>query len=150
MANAAYTAAAVGGTLRNTQLNKSIGHNKSGGTITYSVSFNDLEPEISGALSESVTVNYDNEDGLDQIIAIIPIIGKADGPVIQDMGTTKEKKVSVTLDVVMLRSSRSSKPDGTTIANSYKPTSTSYQETKTESWSPSTGSYNLSISWIYI
>ena len=150
LANAAYTAAAIGGTLRNTQLNKSIGHNKSGGTITYSVSFNDLEPEISGALSESVTVNYDNEDGLDQIIAIIPIIGKADGPVIQDMGTTKEKKVSVTLDVVMLRGSRSSKPDGTTIANSYKPTSTSYQETKTESWSPSTGSYNLSISWIYI
>ena len=114
------------------------------------MSFNDLEPEISGALSESVTVNYDNEDGLDQIIAIIPIIGKADGPVIQDMGTTKEKKVSVTLDVVMLKGSRSSKPDGTTVANSYKPTSTSYQETKTESWSPSTGSYNLSISWIYI
>ena len=154
LANAAYTAAALGGTLRNTQLNKSIGHNKSGGTITYSVSFNDLEPEISGALSESVTVNYDNEDGTNNVIAVIPIIGKADGPVIQNMGTTTEKKVNVSFDVVMQKGYRTTKPNGLSSVIAYKPTTSNptgvHQGRKTESWSPSTGAYNLSLEWIYV
>ena len=47
--------------------------------------------------------------------------------------------------------STTTKPDGTTIANLYKPTVANvFQESKTESWSPSTGSYNLSIGWVYI
>ena len=151
LAQAVYTSNGLTDTLRNVQLSKSIGQNKVSGTITYSVSYNDLAVTIANALSETITVNYDNEDGDDNIIAIIPIIGKANGPVIQDMGTTKEKKVSATIDIVMQRGYRTTKPDGTTIANLYKPTVANvFQESKTESWSPSTGSYNLSIGWVYI
>ena len=151
LAQAVYTSNGLTDTLRNVQLSKSIGQNKVSGTITYSVSYNDLAVTIANALSETVTVNYDNEDGADNIIAIIPIIGKENGPVIQDMGTTKEKKVSATIDIVMQRGYRTTKPDGTTIANLYKPTVANvFQESKTESWSPSTGSYNLSIGWVYI
>jgi len=154
------------GTLRSIELNKSVGHNKIAGTITYSIGYDDatcsLKRDASdgsgpedhpGCLSESITVNYDNEDGADQIIAIIGVIGKADGPVIQNMGTTKEKKISVSLDIVMDKDNRSTKPDGTSVAEAYRPaveTITSYQAAKTESWAPNTGAYSLNIEWIYI
>ena len=43
--------------------------------------------------------------------------------------------------------------DPTTIAEAYKPsTSVSgpYQRTKSENWNPYSGSYNLSMEWVYV
>ena len=149
LANTAYGAASIGGTLRNTVLSKSIGENKGRGSITYNVAYDDADVDVLGALSQSLDINYDNEDGLNEVIAIIPIIGKSNGPVIQDMGTTTQKSVQVNLELVMDKSNRTAKPDGTTIATTYKPSS-SYQQSKTESWSPRDGSYSLQINWVYV
>ena len=149
LASAVYTASGGTGSLRNIELTRSIGHNKVAGVITYSLNYDDLSVTIDNALSESVTVSYDNEDGANEIIAIIGVIGKAGGPVIQNMGTTNEKKVTVSVDVVMQRGYRTDKPDGTSLATTYKPT-VGFQTTKTESWTPNTGAYNLNIEWIYV
>lgn len=152
LAQSVYGESGASGSLRNTKITESFGQNKVAGTITYSVSYNDAEIDLPNALSEDVTVNYDNAEGYNQIIAKIPIIGKSDGPVIQKMNTTTIKSVTATLDAVMKREARSSRPTAaaTAILNSYRPTSTSYQQSKTESWNPKTGSYNLQISWEYI
>lgn len=148
IAVAAYNNSGAIGALRNIETTKTYGENKVSGTITYSVSYNDLDPELEGAISESVTVNYDNEDGSNKVIAKIPIIGKSNGPIIQDMSTTTIKVVSATLDAVMSREKRVSKPSGDSVLSAYKP-SNSYQQSKTESWNPRTGAYNMSISWEY-
>ena len=66
------------------------------------------------------------------------------------MNTTPEKRISGTVDLIMDRSYRTSKPDGTSVANTYKPSSNVFQQSKTESWSPTTGTYNLSIEWVYV
>ena len=126
--------------------------NKVAGTITYSVSFNDAPIEVANAISEDITVNYDNYEGLNKVIAKIPIIGKADGPIIQDMTTTTIKSTSASIDLVMDRNNRTNPPRSaaTTALDSYKPTQTSYQQAKTESLNPKTGAYNLQISWEYI
>jgi hypothetical protein len=151
LANAAYTDAGFTDTLRNVKLTESIGQNRVAGTITYNTSFNDDTVSLANALSESININYDNTQGLNQVIAKIPIIGKQNGPIIQDMNTTTIKSVSATLDAVMDRDNRTSPPTGaaTTILDAYKPTN-GFQQTKTEAWSPKTGTYNLSISWEYI
>lgn len=151
LANAAYTAFGSGGTLRNEKITESYGENKVSGTITYNVTYNDDEISLENALSENLTVNYDNQEGLNEVTAKIPIIGKADGPVIQKMNTTTIKTVSVTFDAVMKKGFRTSPPTSAanTAVDAYKPDGAN-QQSKTESWSPKTGTYNLSISWEYI
>ena len=150
LANAAYTGAGYMDGLRNEKITESIGQNRVAGTITYSVSFNDNQVSLVGAISDDITINYDNAEGLNEIIAKIPIIGKDDGPVIQDMNTTTIKSVSATLDAVMNRDNRVSRPlsQATSALQAYKPDG-GKQQTKTESWNPKTGTYNLSISWEY-
>ena len=151
LATAAYAAFGASGTLRNKRITESYGENKISGTITYSVSYNDDEISLPNAISENLTVNYDNTEGLNQVTAKIPIIGKEDGPVIQKMNTTTIKTVSVTFDAVMEKGYRSSPPTAAagTAVDEYKPDG-GIQQSKTESWSPKTGSYNLQISWEYI
>ena len=96
---------------------------------------------------------------MNEIVVVIPVLEKVNGPVIQDMKTTNEKVVSVSLDITMGRDYRTDKPgdggtsDPTTIAAAYKPsTSVSgpYQRTKSENWNPYSGSYNLSMEWVYV
>jgi len=138
--------------LTNRKITESYGQNKVTGTITYSVSFNDAVINVPNAISEDITVSYDNAEGLNKIIAKIPIIGKIDGPVIQDMNTTTIKTRSATIDVVMDRNSRTTPPRSaaTSALANYKPTEESFQQSKTESWNPKTGAYNMQISWEYI
>jgi hypothetical protein len=160
LANSVYTSSGVGGNLRNVEINKTIGHNKVTGTITWSVSYDDLVVSFPNAVREDINVTYDNEFGTNKVVAILAILDKADGPIIQDIGTTTEKKVSVSIDLVMEKAHRGKKPSKgdnastlETLANSYKPTATTggvYQESRSETWNPKSGAFNLSIGWVYI
>lgn len=153
IANTAYTAAGKENNLRNLKISESYGENKLSGTITYSVSYNDAEILIEGAISEELNINDDNMDGENKVIAKIPIIGKLDGPVIQDMSATTIKSRSVNFDVVMPRDSRTGAPrsQAKEVVDGYKPTSSeTYQQVKTEQWNPKTGLYNIQITWEYI
>ena len=125
-----------------------MGHNPVTGTITWSISYDDLVVTSDDYLKEEVNVTYNNFDGTDNVIAIMGVVGLACGPIIQDMQTTRERKVSVSVDIVMKKDKRNEKPDGSTSATPYKPQN-SYQENKTETWNPKTGAYNFSIGWVF-
>ena len=138
------------GSLTNNVLSKSVAKSPVAGTITYTVNFSDKEKDNDDTITETLTVTDDNEDRSVQTVAIIAIIGKADGPIFQDMGTTPERKRSVAIDWTMKKDKRDEKPSvaALTAANAYKPTG-AYQLSKTESWTKATGAYTLNIDWSY-
>jgi len=128
------------------KFSESIGHNKVAGTITYSVSFNDYDPpKIPGAITENVTVNYNNDRGEQKLIAILQVIGRAAGPIIQDIETTQISSRTITVDAVMERGL--GKPDGSAAIIAYRPVGNVYLTSSTESWNPSTRAYNKSETW---
>jgi hypothetical protein len=151
LANTFYQATITSVTPLNTsEMSKSVSKNRTTGVITYSLSYNDKESTSPDTITESLQISDDNEDRSNNVVAIIQIIGKTDGPIFQNMGTTTERKRSASLEWTMKRASRSSKPSvaALTAVNAYKPTG-AYQLSKSESWTPSTGGYSLSIEWTY-
>lgn len=131
------------------KLSETVSHNKVAGTITYSVNFNDYDPpKILDAITENVTVSYNNDKGEQQLIAALQVIGRPDGPVIQDIETTVISSRTITVDAVMKRGS--AKPDGTAAISPYRPTTASkFLTASTESWNPYTRAYNKSETWEY-
>ena len=136
--------------LTNNVLSKSVAKSPVAGTITYTVNFSDKEKDNDDTITETLTVTDDNEDRSVQTVAVIAIIGKADGPIFQNMGTTPERKRSVSVDWTMKKDKRGEKPSAAALAaaNAYKPTG-AYQLSKTESWTKATGAYTLNIEWSY-
>jgi hypothetical protein len=147
-----YNASFPGATnpLRNVIKAKSVGHSKVSGTITFNVTYDDIDCNFTNAISCDVNITYDNWDSSNQKVAIIGVIDNAGGPVIQDMGTTDEKKISVSVDLVMDKNHRTTKPDGTSLALVYVSTDIidQFRQSKSETWNPFTGSYNLSLAWV--
>jgi hypothetical protein len=136
-------------TIRDVVLSESISRNKLAGVINFTRVYDDRTPTVEGALTEDVTVTYDNEGGTNKVVAILGVLSRAAGPIIQDMNTTKERRVSVSVDLVMKKANRASKPTGAyDVASAYTPTN-GKEETRTESWSPRTGQYNFSIGWVF-
>ena len=150
LANALYTGT---GTLLPAPFNRRVGHNKVNGVITYSLTFNDrLAPALANSLSTNVTVSYTNADATEEVYASIPVIGRALGPVLQQMGTTGEQRQSVSIDAVMKKANRTSPPslDAKGLAGNYMPGGTTViQGPISESWEPSSGRYTLNIEWTY-
>lgn len=148
------------GALRNVVLSQTVGHNRNTGTITFSRVFDDTVIDIDNAIRQDLTVNYNNIDGTQKVVAILGVLSRADGPIIQDMNTTKERSVSVSLDLTMDKASRGAKPSATegadtssasqiwTVVSAYRPTN-GYLQDKTENWNPRTGTYNLSVVWVF-
>jgi hypothetical protein len=169
LANSVYASTGIGGTLRTIIINQTLGHNQVTGTITWSVTFDDLVVTFPNAVREDINLTYDNEFGTNKVVAILAILDKANGPIIQDIGTTQEKKVSLSIDLVMDKATRSIKPSQVadpdaeddpakvleSMIASYQPSATKvddpvYQESRSETWNPKTGAFNVSIGWVYI
>ena len=150
LANVLYTGT---GTLLSAPLNKRVGHNKVNGVISYSLTFNDrLSPALANSLSTTINVSYTNTDGSESVYASIPVIGRALGPVLQEMGTTGEKKQGVSIDAVMEKASRVTAPSAAakTLASTYEPSATTViQGPISETWEPSSGRYTLQVEWTY-
>jgi hypothetical protein len=103
-------------------------------------------PLFSGAIEDSVQV--DDNGGTD-VIAIIGVLLKPDGPVIQDMGTITEKRKSVTYTAKMKIVNRGSQPThGIAIVNGYQPPN-SYISSSSQSWSSGTGDYSVTKEFVY-
>ena len=149
-ATAAFTAAGYSG-LRSTPTSVSQSDNQTDGSVTYNATYDNQVITYSGAISESVNVTYSNDDGANEIVAIIPVLAKADGPVLQTFGTTNEKTVNVNFTLQMSRANRGSKPNGVTAAQGYVTIpADAIRRTKTESWNPKNGQYNLTLEWVYV
>lgn len=147
---AKYSATEVQGNtdLQNVIRSKSIGRNRFSGVITFSYSYNDSKIIVPNALSNSLSITYDNDQKDVDIIAIIPIINRSEGPIIQNMATTKETRRGLTLDAVMDKKFRINKPSIAYITDPYRPSPTAKVQSWNESWNPLTGSYSLSIEWV--
>ena len=80
-------------------LSSSVSHNRIGGTINYTYEYDNRPLNcIDGARTENISITY---SGGEDVFAIIPVIGKTDGPVMQDINTKKEKRVAINIDAVM-------------------------------------------------
>lgn len=129
---------------------KSIGRNQITGVITFSYSYNDSKIIVPNSLSNTLSINDDNENEDVNIIAIIPIIAKKGGPIFQDMNTTKEKRRTLNLGAVMKKDFRTTKPNVRSIVNTYKPSASNTKvQSWTESWEPFTGNYSLNVEWVF-
>lgn len=156
-AKAYYNTLGLGSsTLQENSRTQSRTDNKSDGVISISQSYNDLEISSDFPCATSQTVNYSetNAAGIQQVIAILPVIAKAGGPVIQNMSTTQERSRSATLDLQIKKEDncRNTKPSGIAwLITNYSPVGVTnlYVTGSTDSWSPTTGAYSATVDWTW-
>lgn len=132
-----------------------IGKNPIAGVITYSTDYDDrpsrcFESLVANLKSETFTVSDFNPT---DVFAVIPVLGRTEGPVLQDIGTVTEKKREVSVELVMKPSSScsSEKPSVKEyIESNFKPTgSCIFKHQDQESWSPTQGRYSIQLGWTY-
>ena len=62
------------------------------------MTYNDKPQENDDTIEESIEVTDNNKGHTNRVIALLAVIGKDNGPVIQDMGTSGEQRRSVSLN----------------------------------------------------
>lgn len=147
-----------------------IGTNEFNGEITYSLAFNNRPTNIiSGVISENISVN-DTYPG--DVFAVIPVLGRETGPILQYIGGRTEYKRDVALNLVMdytkipyasgrnpllLKKPSIVEPTASQIADVLKQLSPQFEpgirkcfvSPPSESWSPKEGTYSFNVSWTY-
>lgn len=135
-----------------------VGKNPVTGVINYSYEYNNRPSNcIDGAAVEVITIT---DVGAGDVFAIIPVIGRAAGPVLQDICTVTETRRSLNIEVVMERGSYmdscdfatwvGGKPDVSAIVTAVTPSATQvFELPATEVWVPNTGKYTYSKEWVY-
>jgi hypothetical protein len=156
--------------LNSQPLSTAISTNQYTGDITYNIQFDNRPTNIiSGVLTENISVN-DTYPG--DVFAVIPVIGRATGPVIQYIGGRTEYRRDVTIDLLLdypklsygsnradllLRKPSVVEPTATQLGNLINELSPAnevgvrkyFLSPPQESWNPKEGSYNISLSWTY-
>lgn len=156
--------------LNSQPLSTAISANQYNGEITYNIQFDNRPTNvISGVLTENISVN-DTYPG--DVFAIIPVIGRETGPVIQYIGGRTEYRRDITIDLLLdytklgygsdraallLRKPSVVEPTATQLGNLIRELSPAnevgirkyFLSPPQESWNPKEGSYNISLSWTY-
>lgn len=131
-------------------------HDKVNGVISWSASFSDNYIGYFGATYQKITYSYTNDQYNRYRTAKPSVIDTvAFGPYIYLPGTTDEKTLSITVDMNIAREFRTgTPPNGASLIPNlsglveyqyFSPIETS----RTESWNPLTGVYNLQITYTY-
>ena len=160
---AVFSATGISPAMNPNPLNTSVGHNPSKGTITYSYTFDNRPCNfIEGAITENITISEDNPT---DVFASLVILGRAKGPILQQLGTvtaaTRTAQVEITVapptgcdgcaDVnAMLAAAPSSGVDAFMCCLETQVESVwdvVYKSADTESWNPKTGLYTRNVSW---
>lgn len=150
------------GRLNPSPLNKSIGHNPGKGSINYSYEFNNRPCAfVTGALSENFTIVDNNPS---DVFAKLSVLGRAAGPVLQEISTVTEAVREVTIEVVMptptgcssITDLDENKPDvnvGNLLCEFEQQLTGTYlqvfKNSDSENWNPLSGRYNRTVSWTY-
>lgn len=148
----------------------SLGINEFTGEVTYSLEFNNRPMNfISGVLSENISIN-DTYPG--DVFAIIPVLGRQTGPILQYIGGRTEYKRSVSIEFIVdytdLPYGRNrdsfvlSKPSLNepvrgqinSLVSALSPANEPgirkyFLSPPAESWNPKDGRYSLSLDWTY-
>lgn len=147
-----------------------VGHNPTTGTITFSYEFDDRPSnciQIDGeeVLSESIVISDNNPT---DVFAVIPILGRANGPILQDINTVTEAKRSLSVEIVLQPSEIC--PTSVALVNSLLATSPKaqvdvitsalegqlesgnssvFRSADDESWDIKQGRYTRNVEWTY-
>jgi hypothetical protein len=156
--------------------------NKTAGTISFNVAYKALSTDVynlkyafTGAITATLTISDENQGNPGpsvEVVAIIPIIGRKKGPVIQNMGTTRERSRTASIEVLVNQTCRypakgkeiasiafgklaEYKPGGK--ANAENPLTfygtgdadNIYVQDTREEWDWASGRYQASIQWVY-
>ena len=148
----------------------SVGSNQFTGELTYNLQFDNRPTNIiSGVLSETISVN-DTYPG--DIFAIIPVLGRKTGPVLQYIGGRSEYRRDISINLTM---DYTKIPYGTTRntlllqkPSVIEPTATQLAQLigelspanepgirkyfispPSESWNPKEGTYSINLGWTY-
>ena len=156
--------------LNSQPLSISVGTNDYLGEITYSTQFDNRPTNIiSGVLTESISVN-DTYPG--DVFAVIPVLGRKTGPVLQYIGGrteyTRDLSINLLMDytkipygsgrnTLLLKKPSVIEPSATQIGNLIKELSPQgepgirkyFVNPPSESWEPKTGSYSFNLTWTY-
>ena len=148
----------------------SLATNEFTGEITYNVVFDNRPTNIfTNVMSESISVN-DTYPG--DVFAVIPVIGRATGPVLQYVDTRTEYRRDLSIEIqldytdigyggdranLMLTKPSINEPIKTelqTLINQMSPANEPgirkyFVSAPTESWNPKDGQYSVNISWTY-
>jgi hypothetical protein len=147
----------------------SLALNEHAGTINYSLDFDNRPTNIiSGVLFENISIS-DTYPG--DVFAVIPIMGRKTGPILQAIGGRTEYKRDLNLEIVLdytdlpYGSGRSSllkkpslvEPIRSQLINLIRDLSPEkepgvrkwFVNAPVENWSPKEGRYSLSASWVY-
>ena len=156
--------------LNSQPLSMTVGTNEYLGEITYSVQFDNRPTNIiSGVLSENISIN-DTYPG--DVFAVIPVLGRKTGPVLQYIGGRTEYTRDLAINLIMdytkipygsgrnpllLKKPSVIEPTATQIGNLIKELSPQgepgirkyFISPPSESWEPKTGSYSFNLTWTY-
>jgi hypothetical protein len=132
-----------------------IGHNKIAGTITYTLEF--TSKPIPGSIPNArmVDVTYTDNGGTGTYAAI-DVLGRIDGPVYQNLGSSTKKTRDITVDItvnavngVATRPSRNTVVAYISSIGLYPTASAIFLDKVTENFNPFTGKYQLSLTYAY-
>lgn len=154
-------------TLNIVPLTTIVGKNPAQGTITYTYEYDDRPSNIIPT-SKSEVISINDSLGTD-VVAIIPILGRAKGPILQNIGTSKERRRTLDVEIVVPPPSfadvsaalttlkPSNNPATSTeiqsIIDAADPINTgatkSFLDDNNERWEPKEGRFSLTKTWVY-
>ncbi len=142
-------------TVNPTAYSKQVSHNPLAGTVSYNYEYNSMPaPCYPGAISEILTIT---DDASVPVIAILPVMGRPEGPIFQEIGTVKEKRRSLVMEIVIAVDGSmtnceliSSQAPPLIDITPYAPIADIvYIEQDNTSWSPTSGRYTRNVTWVY-
>jgi hypothetical protein len=150
------------GSLNIIPLTEGLGYNIVGGTVTYNYSYNDRPVNCySGALKETITFSYTEPN---DIFASLTILGRSQGPLLQDISTVGPRTRSISIDAIIpitpcdfdtaMDTNRflDPPPEYDTLVDSYRTLlnfkyETVFVSSYTKGWEPKAGHFTLNKSW---
>lgn len=145
-----------GYTVRARPLSKNISYEESAGSVRYGYVYTAMSGGlIPNCIDETINVN---DIGATDVFAQIPVPGRANGPVCQNMFTTTmpERTVNITatiennnpISITSLLSRYSSKPNTNEIIDCFRPNAGYYyMKQDSEEWNPILCQYSRTVSW---
>lgn len=141
------------GTLNVVPVSTSLGRNPVTGIIRYTHEYDNRPSNlITGARSESVTIS---DSMPTEFVVPIFVLGRAAGPVLQNLNTSRERRRTLNIEAVMDVptggiSSTSPRSQCITLADQVKPTGTAvFMDENNDTWDIKSGRYTFTRSWIW-
>lgn len=123
--------------------------NEINGTYNYQAEFDNRAINlVPGALTETIATTT---EGAAQVFAMLPVLGRGAGPVLQDIGTVTAKSVTVSIEAVLKATQlgyNAVEPDTDPIVLSFTPTG-AFLASDVANWSPRTGRYSRQTKYVY-